>query len=267
MGKSNKTTSTQSYPGYIEDAQKALITAAGGIAAPFMQGSEYGIAGQNADQQQAANLARQSALGAFNTDYSRQIANAGGGYDAAKISGQDIQGLMNPYLESVGASTLANMRRERDATDAQIGARNASAVAFGGSGPALERAQLNRGYGEQVGSTINSLLSQGWDRASQLAASNVGAENQARGANVQTGLAANIAANNAYGDTFNRQQQALGTILGIGNQNQQYAQSIIDLPKSNINWLAGLLPGVGGTTTQKTPTNPLSSILGIASLF
>jgi len=260
-----KTTQETSYPDYVTNAQQGLTTAAYGIASPFAQGQKYSLAGQTADQQKAAELARTSALGAFNTDYSTRIADQAKGYNATTVNGGDITGLMNPYLESVGASTLGNMRRERDATDAGIGARNASAVAFGGSGPALERAQLNRGYGEQVGSTINDLLSGGYDRASQLAMQNAQMQNQAGAANAQTGLAANIAAQNAYNSSFGNQQDSLKTLLGIGDKNQAFAQQGIDIPKTNINWLASLIPGAGATTTSTAnPTfNPLSAVLGL----
>lgn len=162
--KNNTTTQQVTYPDFVTDAQKNIMTAAGGIAQPHIQPQQYSVAGQNEDQFKAAELARQSAMGAFNTDYSGQIAKAGQngytpaqigfgglGYNASQITGDGIKSLMNPYLESVGRSTLSNMRRERDATDAQIGARAANTAAFGGSGAALERAQLNRGYGEQVG--------------------------------------------------------------------------------------------------------------------
>lgn len=302
--KKGESTSTQStsFPDYVTDAQKGLITAAGGLATPFVKPSEFALAGQNADQQKAAELARTQAMGAFNTDYSSKIANAGGGFQAAqlggpaqmeayKVTGEDIQGQMNPFLQTVGRQTLADMRREKTATDAQIGARNASGVAFGGSGAALQRAQLDRGYGEQVGSTINGLMAQGYDRATALAMQNAGAENAARQGNVnatnqfsqmnfgaensarssnaQSGLAAQIAANGAANSTFERQQAALQQLLGIGNQNQQFAQAGIDVPWTQLNKAAAFLPGVGSTTTSSQPNyiNPLETIIGAASLF
>ena len=299
-GESTSTQST-SFPDYVTDAQKGVITAAGGLATPFVKPSKFALAGQNADQQKAADLARTQAMGAFNTDYSADIARAGGGFKAAQlggpakmnayqVTGEDIQGQMNPFLQTVGRQTLGDMRREKTATDAQIGARNASGVAFGGSGAALQRAQLDRGYGEQVGSTINGLMAQGYDRATAIAMQNAaaenaarqgnvnatnqfsqmnfGAENSARSSNAQTGLAAKIAANSAANSTFERQQAALQQLLGIGNQNQQFAQAGIDIPWTQLNKAAAFLPGVGSTTTSSQPNyiDPLQAILGFASL-
>ena len=266
--KDNKTTTETTVPSYITDAQKAMLGAAAGIATPFMQPSKNAIAPQNEDQLMAGQLARQSAMGAFNTDFSGRIAGAGKGYDPTMVTGQGITSLMNPYLEQVGASTLANMRREKTATDAQIGARHASGVAFGGSGSALERAQLNRGYGEQVGQTIQSLLSGGYDRAASLASANADRANQAGQFNAGQGLQAQIAAAGASSNAFNNQQQAMQSLLGYGNQSQSYQQSILDVPKNSAAWLSAFIPGATPqTTTTRTPTNPLSSILGVASLF
>ena len=335
--KKGESTSTQStsFPDYVTDAQRGLITAAGGLATPFIKPSTSALAGQNADQQKAAELARTQAMGAFNTDYSAPISRAGGGFRAAQlgnpaqmeaaqldgpaqmeayeVSSEDIRGEMNPFLESVGKQTLADMRREKMATDAQIGARSASGVAFGGSGPALQRAQLDRAYGEQVGSTINGLMAQGYDRATAIALQkagardaarqanvnaanqfstlnfgaennarmrnadaanqfstlNFGAENTARSSNAQTALAAQIAANSAANSTFERQQAALQQLLGIGNQNQQFAQAGIDIPWTQLNKAAAFLPGVGSTTTSSQPNyfNPLEALVGVGSLF
>ena len=266
----SKSTQTTSFPQYVEDAQRGLITAAGGMATPFIQPPNSALAGQNADQMKAAELARQQAAGAFSTDYSKSIAKAGEtGYSPYQITGEDIQNEMNPYLQSVGRQTLADLRREKTATDAQIGARAASGVAFGGSGPALQRAQLDRTHGEQVGSTINSLLAQGYDRATAIAMQKAAAENAARASNSQMGLASQIAANSAANSTFERQQAALQQLMGIGNQNQQFAQAGIDIPWTQLNKVAAFLPGVGSTQTNAQPNyfNPLEALMGVGSLL
>lgn len=298
---SSQSTQSTSFPDYVTNAQRGLVTAAGGLATPFIKPSNAALAGQNADQQKAAELARQQAMGAFGTDYSSDIAKAGGGYSAAQlggpatftpyeVTGEDIQGEMNPYLETVGRQTLAEMDRAKTAADARIGARAASGVAFGGSGPALERAQLQRSYGEQVGGTINDLMAQGYDRATALAMQkaamrnaaeqanvnaanqfstlNFGAQNAARASGAQQDLASKIAANSAANSTFERQQAALQQLLSIGNQNQQFAQAGIDIPWTQLNKVAAFLPGIGGTTTTSQPKyfNPLEALIGLGSL-
>jgi uncharacterized protein YoaH (UPF0181 family) len=297
------TTNTTSYPQYVEDAQKAAITAAGGMAAPWIKPQNYAIAGQNLDQQKAAELARTQAEGAFNTDYSAQIARAGNaGYgveklgnpalmEAAKVDKKSIVDNMNPYLEGVGRSTLSNMRREHTANDAQIGARAASGVAFGGSGPAIARGQANRAYGEQVSSTIQNLMAQGYSQSQAIALANASAENAARAKNMDaTNRAAEFNANaqndankgnaalnissltsadQAYNNTYNRQQGALSGLMGIGDKNQAFAQANIDLPWTMLNRVSSMLPGVAGTETESTPQyfNPLEALVGLGSIF
>ncbi len=253
---SSTTTNETTYPQYIQDAQEATVNAAVGMAAPHIQGSDYTIAGQNEDQLMAAELARNSALAANNTDYSTQMAAIGSNGDRSA----QIAEYMNPYTESVGRDVLAEMRREKVASDAAIGARNASGVAFGGSGPALERAQLERSYGQNVGEAINSINSSAYESA-------VNQMNTDQAMELSQLQAADSAANN----TFNRQQSSLDNLLNIGNQNQTFAQSQIDAPWTNLNRVIGVVNGTnaGATTTSSTPTytNPLETIMGVGSLF
>lgn len=235
------------------------------LYAPHLQPTQHRVAGQTADHAMAGDLARRHAAQAFNSDWSGQIAGAGGGYSPTLVDGAAIREHMNDYLHDVGRSTLGAMGRERDIADARLGARNASAVAFGGSGPALERAQLNRAHGEQVGSTINQLMAQGYDRAVATAMANAQMANQAEQHGSSQGLAAAIAANSAFGDTMNRQQSALHGLLGIGDRNQAHAQRILDVPYNSLSQLAGLL---GSTTTQQQPIygNPLASLIGLGNM-
>ena len=260
MGSKNsgtsQTTNETTYPQYIQDAQKATVNAAVGMAAPHIKGSDYTIAGQNEDQLMAAEIARNSALAGNTTDYSKQMANIGADGDRSA----QIEKYTNPYTQSVGRDVLANMRREKTASDAAIGARNASGIAFGGSGPALERAQLERSYGQNVGSAINSINSSAYESA----VNQMNADKAMELAQLQ---AADSAANN----TFNRQQSSLDKLLDIGNQNQTFAQSQIDAPWTNLNRVIGVVNGTdaGSTKTSSKPvySNPLETIIGVNSLF
>ena len=76
---------------------------------------------------------------------------------------------MNPYLDSVGRTTLDNMRREYLNADAMNAAKYAAQGGTGGSGAAIARGQAARGYNENVASTIEQLQSAGYDRATALA--------------------------------------------------------------------------------------------------
>lgn len=243
MGKNDTISTTQKtqFPQWYEAAATANTL-------PFAQPQKNMVAGLTEDQLMAGNLARQGARNAYSgTDYASQILGAG-----APISGNDAMKLANPYLQSIGRDTIDAMRRERDNTDAQIGARNANSIAFGGSGAALERAQLNRGYGENVGSTINSLLGQGYDRGMQLAEGNA-----------NRGMTAAIGANTAANDTQNRQRYALQDLLGFGNMAQTQAQKQLDIPYTALQRYASLVPGSQVTTEPDNSPGWLQQILGV----
>ncbi|MCZ4270888.1 hypothetical protein [Maritalea porphyrae] len=204
-------------------------------------------------------------------DYTSEIAAAGGGYtpstaQAHTVDGEQIIEGMNPYLEGVGRDTINTMRRERDNTDAKIGARHASAVAFGGSGSALERAQLNRGYGENVGKAINGIMAQGYDNSTNLALNNAQMKNQADLANAQmaneaarfgasNNLNSKIAASQAVNDQHGRKINAFGAmerqnIFDLA-QNQEEQNRLLNL----LDWTQGKLPTPGVTQTSTKPLN------------
>lgn len=243
MNQSDTTSTTQqtSYPDWFNAAATANTL-------PHMQPQKNMIAGLNEDQLMAGNLARQGARNANSgPDYASAIMSAGG-----PVSGEDAMALANPFLQSVGRDTVNSMRSERDNSSAQIGARNANAVAFGGSGAALERAQLDRGYGENVGRTINSILGQGYDRGMQLAEGNANRE-----------MSAAVGANSAANDTQSRQRYALQDLLGYGNMAQGQAQKQLDIPWTAMQRYQSLQPGAQVSTQPDTSPGWLQQLLGV----
>jgi len=259
MSQPSTTSTTQSvqFPDWFSAAATANTL-------PFMQPQKNMTAGLTEDQLRAGNLARQGARTAYSgNDYASRIADAGQGYQAAKVTGQDAVELMNPYLDSVGRDTLNALRREHGNTAAEIGARTASGVAFGGSGGAIERAQLNRSHGEQVGSTISNLLSSGYDRGAQLASENAQMENNARQFNSSQNLAALLGANTAANDTQSRQRYAMQDLLGYGNMVQGQAQRVLDQPYTAMQRYAGLMPGAQVNTQPNNSPGFLQQLLGV----
>lgn len=91
---------------------------------------------------------------------------------SGQVGGTNIRELLNPYTQDVLDPTIARMRRELGQTQAQIGARNASAASFGGSRAALQSAEANRAFGDQVALTTGQLMAQGYDRATATALAN-----------------------------------------------------------------------------------------------
>lgn len=286
----NKTTqkTETGFPEWVESAQKGLLENAQNLANPIIRGESSGVARWNPVQGQALDYAQQmgaSAFGPHSTYETQMVQNGGRGYDAstydaAQITGDAIAEQLNPYLQTVGRQVLGDMRRERTATDAQIGARNASTTAFGGSGAALERAQLNRSHQDSVNDAIAGIMSGGWDRATNVVGQNVAAENAARANNAgatntarqfNSGQVLNslIAANSAANSTSDRRQNAINSLSSMGGGLQGYEQALLDDPRNAAAWLSGFVPGIVGTqtSTTKSPTNPLSTMLGIANLF
>lgn len=82
-----------------------------------------------------------------------------GGYD--KTTGADVQGYLNPYMDTITDGLARQASMAGNANDAQA----AAAGAFGGSGWGLLRGETQRGYADaQAGA-----LAQGYNTAQQAA--------------------------------------------------------------------------------------------------
>lgn len=245
--KTQQTTQATNFPSWIEDSQHNLHDRTREYFDAQLKSGGANLAPLTPTQQQAGTIMSGMA-GASGDEWAQKIAGAG------QVDPAEITGLMSPYLDSVGNDTLNAMSRERSNRDAEIGARNASAVAFGGSGAALERAQLNRGHGEQVGTTINSLLAQGHDRATALAQSNANNE-----------LSAMQGAAGAASDAFGNRLNAVGSLLNYGGLEQSQKQAEQDRMSSLLQWYGSTIPGYGSTTVSTAPDNSpslLQQIIG-----
>jgi hypothetical protein len=244
MGSMNKGTSTTTQQTQYPDWYQAAAT---GMTAPFMTPGKSMVAGMTEDQLMSGNLTRDLAQKqAGGTDYAGAIMSAGGA-----VSGDDIRDQMNPYLKDVGRTVLTDMRGEKNIANAQIGARNANSVAFGGSGAALERGQIERGYGQNVGRAITDIMSGGWDRASQMA-----------NANADRRMNAAVAAGSANSNQYNNQRQSIQDLMGYGTFTQAQAQQGLDIPYLAAQRYQSLVPGAQ-TSSQPITWNPLESLLGL----
>lgn len=107
---------------------------------------------------------------------------AGQGYDAktydpamaqaAQVDGAQIHALLNPYTQDVVDTTNATLRRNYNTTAAGMGAKAAAAGAYGGSRQAVQSAQLDRSFGEQVATNTSKLMADGYDKATATAMAN-----------------------------------------------------------------------------------------------
>lgn len=205
----------------------------------LMQASTAGAA---ATSNPLANLATQGWSAANSGPAALGNAASGGGAAttdtrAGQVAGRDIHALLNPYTRDVLDPTIERMRQELGQTQAQIGARNASAASFGGSRGALQSAEANRAFGDQVALTTGQLMSQGYDHATATALANAQNAQQAgefnagqtnqmgqfnAGLQQQTGLANQAALNAVAEANAQRMQQANSGNAAAENAMRQF---------------------------------------------
>jgi hypothetical protein len=212
------------------------------------------VAGFTPDQNKGYDMLRGSALQYGQSSGTPTYADMmkGGTMNAAQLGANDYQQFMNPYMQSVIDPTLANMRREKNISNAEIGARAAAGGSFGGSREALQRGQLDRGYGETVAQLVPSLLSSAYNSAQGLASQNVDRQQQANATNAGNALQAYGLQNTLQNSDLQRQLSAISALLGGGQQQQALAQKSLDVPFDKATWLASLIPGVYDATSYMT---------------
>ena len=272
---------TTTFPEWTQQAQQDLAGAAFNVLSPHIYTPGNMNAAQNPDQMRAFDMMRQNAVQSQRADRP-SVMQQSGSYDPRMVEAQqldpdEINQHMNPYLDSVGKSTIGNMRREYQNTDAMMAGRAAAASPFGGSAGAIARGQAARGHGENVGSAINSLMGQGFDQARATALANAQMRQQAEMANAR---AANEAGrfNQNFGlqqagtesDLMDSEQRrrlaASGALLGVGNQQQDFAQRVTETPLRSLEMLRGYLPSNTfnqtrtGSTTSTAPSNRPSTV-------
>jgi len=173
-------------------------------------GTQLGAAtaGGLSAQQQAALQAQQAIEAARGTvgTAARDLGTAGQfGRGAAEMgiaslqgTGREfdpsrIQGFMSPFEEAAVQQALADIRREGDIAQQQIGAQAVGAGAFGGSRQAVAEQELQRNILEQQGRTAAQLRAQGFESAAQRAQQAfeqaMGRQQQAAGMTGQLGQA------------------------------------------------------------------------------
>jgi hypothetical protein len=286
---SNQTESVQ-FPQWTQNMQQGVGQSAWNMLSPHLQASPYMVAGMNPDQTMGFDLTRDMALTQFSPNANLQklmgqVANGGLQAQAAsagpaammqaqQLGANDFQQFMNPFTQGVINPAVANVRRDASNAKAQAGAQAAAGGAYGGARGALQAAQIDRGANENVASMVSGLMAQGYDRATanamanaqmrqqaemsnqsatnQMNQFNAGLQQQANMANPQSLLAAMMGLDRMQTNDMGRQQSALQGLLGIGNQQQQFAQTVIDSPLRALAMLGGLTPQQLNQTTTQT---------------
>lgn len=255
-----------SYAPWTQDMQKGLGGLGLGLTQNFLGNApQFAVAGFNPDQNKGFDMLRGSALqfGEGGGGPSANTMMGGSHMNAAQLGPGDYQQFMNPFTSSVIDPALADMRRQKDQSAAEIGARAAASGSFGGSREAIQRGQLDRSLGEQTAQLVPALLSQAYNSAQGLASQNTDRQQQANQQNAGNALQAYGMENTFKNSDLDRQLASIGALLAGGQTQQNQVQKGLDVPFDMAKFLASMTPGVYNTTSwgtqEGTDTQPDNS--------
>lgn len=113
------------------------------------------------------------------------------GYSPQNVSAQQAAGgigtYMNPYTQQVIDTTMADLDRQRQMQQNQLGAQASAARAFGGSRQGIAEAETNRAFAQQGGQLAAQLRQQGFNTALGASQQDVANQMQAALANQAAG--------------------------------------------------------------------------------
>lgn len=195
-----------------------------------------------------------------------------------RMGAADVQPFMNPYTRNVIDQSMADLERQRQMQQNQLGAQASAAGAFGGSRQGVAEALTNEAFARQGGQLAANLRQQGFTQAQGMAQNvqqqNVQNQMQAALANQGAGLSGagqRLAAGGQLANIgqmgFNMGQQVQQGLQQTGAQQQALQQALIDAakgqyggytgsPASTIGYLSqalGASPVPQTTTTSKQP--------------
>lgn len=283
MGKSTTQKTTENSitenrsPQYVQDAAKYLVNTGQNMTQPFLNIPNYRIAGFTPDQEAAQTFGRGIAQ-AVNQNPNRWGANVAelsrGFGELEAFNPGDAQKWINPFTTNVIDNTRAVMESDYRDKDAVLAASYAAGPVRG-SGAALARGQLARGANEAAGTMAARLNAAAYDNANQmaLAAKNIRNDNIKSQRDVQ--LRAQQLGSGLDTEELQRNLLAMQGLSGIGQQQQDQNQRMLDVPWEILSILQGITPQdqTGTSTTQGTKKttssgggNVISGLAGLASI-
>jgi len=240
------------------------------------------VAELGAGQQQAIEQAM-SGVGAYAPFLQAGQTAVGEGITGAQqaaFTPTSYQQFMDPYMEDVVQQQYADIARQGQIQEQQLGAQAVGAGAFGGSRQGVAQAELGRNILEQQARTGSQLRSAGFGQAQ--AAAQQAAQQQLAQAQLGGALGAQMAGLGQLGQQLGVQD--VNSLLGIGGLQQQQQQQELNvaqqnlmtqqgLPFQQVGFLSDIFRGVPALqqTYQSTTTPPPSATsqllgLGIAGL-
>ncbi len=272
-------------PKFQEDYMANLLTSAEGLFKPTDEGG-LGLTMPFAEAQQAGFGAGQTAaidaamsgVGAYQPFLQQAQTGLTGAMQTAAGAGMSptaYQDYMDPFLDDVVQTAQADIARQGQMQQNQLGAQAVGAGAFGGSRQAIAQGEIGRNTLEQQARTGERLRSAGFAQASQLAQN--AANQQLQQAQLGGALAQGIAGLGQMGQQMGVQD--INTLLGIGGLQQQQAQTALNIEQQNqlgqqqlpfqqLGFLSDIFQGVPALqqTTSQTmtpPPNPMTQGIGL----
>lgn len=272
-------------PKFQEDYMANLLTSAEGLFKPKDEGG-LGLTMPFAEAQQAGFGAGQTAaidaamsgVGAYQPFLQQAQTGLTGAMQTAAGAGMSptaYQDYMDPFLDDVVQTAQADIARQGQMQQNQLGAQAVGAGAFGGSRQAIAQGEIGRNTLEQQARTGERLRSAGFAQASQLAQN--AANQQLQQAQLGGALAQGIAGLGQMGQQMGVQD--INTLLGIGGLQQQQAQTALNIEQQNqlgqqqlpfqqLGFLSDIFQGVPALqqTTSQTmtpPPNPMTQGIGL----
>lgn len=186
--KTNQTvTATPTNPEWVTGGVQNLQTRIGGLldtdastlvpGASTLQKQAFSAAQGLGGWQPGAAAASGAVSGLLNAPMAAELASAAPATSRSLLEA-DLDGYMNPYLESVVDTSLAGFDETAGMNRAQLAAQQARGQKFSGSGSAIERALFERGNNQDRTGIEAGLRSSGYDRATDLASRDLDREAQ-----------------------------------------------------------------------------------------
>lgn len=268
------TQSNQPYPQYTPDTAAKYSNYNAGLLAPMTPNQAQ--AGQS-----IAGLQGYTAPNFYAA--TNLVANAANPLQMQQFSQNAVNQYMNPYLNDVVGSAVANINQTNAQQQQQVLGNAIQRGAFGGDRAGIAQAELARQQGLANNATIANLLGQGYSQAQQQfnQQQQTDLATQLQNRNLMTNAGLNLAnlgtqgqqaalqqaqAQYGYGTAQQQQQQA-----GLSTAYQQYLNQQA-FPYQQLSYYAGLAsgaaPAMGGTTTGYSPTvSNAGGVLGGLSIL